>query len=251
MDIIQKLILSLTIIYLISGNIQKQGTGFFWTNDRDEVYLITNKHVIFKDGILFNDTIFIKLHKYDNLDELEFFKVLLLDENNEPNYLLHSDTSVDIVAIKINEQQRVEKKLYITTISKDNVLSSDLIYPIGSNVNVIGYPLGFYDTETENQPIAISGEIASNINSKFKGESIFFLNGKFNEGLSGSPVFTKISKTFETTIGNRMYMEDTVFFLGIFSAELEYTNDTTSAERLNLGIVWNPNYIEEILKSDN
>lgn len=245
MDIAKIMVISVCIIYSFSENIQKNATGFFYGGETGHIHLVTNKHVLFSGDSLFSDKIFLKLHKRGDLfNEFGFLQVDLLDKNENPNYYLHDSSNIDLVIIKIDTIE-LNKKFQIGFITESIILPQELIYPIGSDVFILGYPLGFYDTISSNSPIAMSSKLSTNKDSKFWDKEIFLLDGNFNGGLSGSPVFTKFSTTYNIKDGIQMYPENRAYLIGIFSAQY-YRENTYTNDKLTLGIAWHPNYLKQI-----
>jgi len=119
------------------------------------------------------------------------------------------------------------------TWTKDDYPSQAEILAFGSRISIIGYPLGFYDN-VHNLPITRSASIASPYGIPFRNKSYFLIDAVLHKGISGSPVI--ISRT-----GSRRERGIIHSLLGILSAR----------ETADLGVVWYPQLIEEIVIEEN
>lgn len=240
-----------------------QGSGFFYakyTNKNDiSVWLISNRHVLLPNNV-YPKTITYNARKFINgkyqlvpftINELECRKRLRVSP----------DPNIDVAAFEITKD-------YQNYFSSDSIQLEDLSvftkesctytkdnFPeVGDDVLIVGYPRGYYD-QVNTFPIVKSGVISSWYGKDFNGAPIFLIDSKLFPGSSGSLVISKPQKLFFE--GGNLKFSDikTSNLIGIFSGEftqdrkLETENfDIKIKDSYNLGIVWYPKLIEEIIK---
>ena len=219
---------------LIKPSILSQGTGFFYER-KGIIYLITNKHLAYtKKPPLYPNTFRITVHtNNDNVREVRKIEIPLYDEK-KPLWLEYPHPlDVDIIALDMSEYLKERDVIYRWL--KDVPSKSQVM--LGSAVSIIGYPLGFYDT-LHNLPIARFGTIASPYEIGFKGKLFFLVDSTLHHGISGSPVIfpravwrPKVKKGIHTLLGIVSHRE----------------HDPKTGINLELGVVWYPELIEEII----
>ena len=217
-----------------------QGTAFFY--DCKEVhYLITNKHMVYtEDPPRYPNTFKIKIHtNRDVVREVRDVEIPLYDENKEPLWLEHPHLiDVDIIALDMTEHLKGSDVIFRWT--KDDFPSQSQVN-LGSVVSIIGYPLGFYDS-LHNLPIARFGTIASPYEVGFEGEPFFLVDSTLHHGISGSPVIIPRAGIHHRRSRARPTPLHTL--LGVISAR---EHDPNTGINLELGRVWYPLLIEEII----
>jgi hypothetical protein len=145
---------------------------------------------------------------------------------------------VDLVAVPINDPH-VLKNHVLVTFCSDDILDIDEEIPLGQDVLILGYPLGFHDT-LHNLPIVRSAMIASSFAHPFKGEPYFLTDARLHRGMSGSPVIY-----FPEVDGKR---EGAWRLLGIHSSSLDVSDrDPAQDERLDLNTAWYAFLIPELM----
>ncbi len=72
---------------------------------------------------------------------------------------------------------------------KEEDASTDIAISVGSEVFIIGYPLGI--AKQLNLPIWKRGSIASEFSVPFNGSPLFVIDSATREGLSGAPVYAR------------------------------------------------------------
>lgn len=167
------------------------GTGFLYVWD-DEVYLITNYHVITcRDP---KNPEFLLNGYPDSPDRIEFTltkrndlsgRVIFIDLSEDAIFLEHSERNegVDIVALKIIFNTELKK--YVTS-QNDLSLVEDINIEVTSNLFIVGYPWG--NSAITRFPIWKKGTVASEPNLHIGVEKIF-IDTITHPGMSGSPVF--------------------------------------------------------------
>jgi len=250
--LINEIVLTVTLILQIyNGGTIGSATGFFYTNN-DQIFLVTNKHVVEK----------VKINKNGNTEEvkLESLKLILhidvknTKKNKEYDIPLYKGKKklwkthpkypkADIALIKLDKDV-IGSSYLIKSWSKENFLPSN--YPLhpGEDVFIMGYPKGFFD-RINNLPIFRNAMIASVYGIYFSGNPLFLTDAELHAGMSGSPVITKPKQSWVDDKGNLDIMTGTTYYLlGIHSGTVK--KDQTRGVDIKLGAAWYANLIQEI-----
>ena len=265
-------------------NYSSQGSGFFFTelakeptgpiNEEKQLgwyqvmgtWLVTNRHVVFPriddpitgqkketvpDSFTFN-------FKEIVGDEIKWIPVTLTQNELLKRTLLHSDNSVDVVAIKVDDlaTSLMVSNAHPNMISTGKVTDRDLpsasplTIEATSDVVICSYPHGFYDTVNK-YPIVKSGIIASSWGKPFNGTRTFLVDANLFPGSSGGLVLSK--PTDIARINGKVMHSDFkhYVFLGVYSGQYNYVetnpDGTTKVESYGLGIVWYSDLVREIV----
>jgi S1-C subfamily serine protease len=144
------------------------GTGFLTLNDKKQVLVVTNKHVIAKGRPIYvrvNTQDKVRDYRADVVRQSNSFDVAILAlEKTSPG---QEWVSSDLI---------IPQDLYGT--QKDIVEGREVVY--------IGYPLGL-GAEEKNYPISRIGMIGQAVS----GRRTYLVDGFANHGNSGSPVFSR------------------------------------------------------------
>jgi len=115
--------------------------------------------------------------------------------------------------------------------------------PVGQNVLILGFPLGFHDT-VHNLPIVRNATIASSFAHPFKGEPYFLTDARLHRGMSGSPVITQL-RSMEEHDANQ---EPKWWLLGVHSSSLDVSDrDPNQDEKLALNTTWYASLLSEMI----
>jgi S1-C subfamily serine protease len=158
-----------TAVLILAGNNKTvSGTGFLTLNDKKEVLVVTNKHVIAKGS-----PIYVRVNT----------KEKVMDYKAD---IIRQSDSFDVAILALEK-----------TSPDQEWVSSDLLIPLdmyasgsdvveGREVVFIGYPLGL-GAEEQNHPLSRTGLIAQAV----QGRKTYLVDGFANHGNSGSPVFSR------------------------------------------------------------
>jgi len=220
-----------------------RATGFFFTVG-ESTFLITNRHVAIREEENYYPDIFsILVHDDENsLRSVRQITIPLYDEDRNPVWFIHPHLR-DSDVIAINVSNYLNETDVIQPLSERNFVSRQYYLELGTEVLIVGYPLGFYD-DLYNLPVVRSGTLASQYGVGFGGEPFFLIDANIYEGSSGSPVVitrTAFSKTEYTGSTFGLVLQT---LLGVLSGR--YIVDGID---LGLGIVWFPVVISEIISS--
>ncbi len=112
----------------------------------------------------------------------------MYDKEGKPLWLEHpenkQDNIIDVVALEIRELKDSD---FVMFWRSENFLPVEVLVMQGVPLNILGYPLGFYDT-INNMPITRSGSLASVFRVHFGGQPLFLVDANLHPGTSGSPV---------------------------------------------------------------
>lgn len=243
---IDKMLLRVAKIQTFAGGrALTNATGFFYLQS-DFLYLVTARHVVINEAVDHRpERLQVSLHSNpaDLKQSTDLSIPLYLD--GAPQWWQHPTSGgADVVAVSINDPH-VLCSHFVATFCSDDILNADEVMPLGQNVLILGFPLGFHDT-VHNLPIVRSATIASSFSHPFKGEPYFLTDARLHRGMSGSPVIAKIADRPE--IGGQRPPEWRL--LGIHSSALDVSDrDPVQDERLALNTAWYASLILEMLPS--
>ena len=169
------------------------GTGFlagFHRDDNDEVYLITNKHVV-QD----QKTLFIRFNTLDGAPANDF-PFQIKDEKGLIQFSFHPNLQTDIVAVSLNldflkssnssfDFYDLEKDVYtLEQMEKDQLHEGSLVF-------ALGFPMNLVDQDRQ-YPICRLGCI-SRISNAFDVENAvdFLVDAQTFPGNSGGPIISR------------------------------------------------------------
>jgi hypothetical protein len=244
-----------------------EGTGFivYWNGEH---YLITNWHVVTgrsaetgepldkKNSTADPDTLIVWHHTHSNDTWLQI-KYQIRDDDNEPLWFEHpTGRKVDVIAFPISKNDQI--KIYELDLK---LQKSDLILCPSETVSIIGFPFG--QSSNGHYPIWKTGHIASDIELNYDNQPIFLIDSTTRPGMSGSPVIAVRKYMYQHSGGLSMGSTSCIEkFLGIYSGRTIEKYESTiiscncGQKQLNIpisseiGRVWKPTVIEEILKSN-
>ena len=223
---------------------QKGGvaTGFIVKKD-DSNYLITNWHVVTardpldnqplsRTGIVDPNMLRVWFHG----ERLGFWlqvEVPLFNESQEKLWFEHCrGREIDVVAVPLEILEHVNYYDIDLALADFDLM----IYP-SEAVSIIGFPEGL--TSAGRFPIWKTGHIASDIDVNLDGKPMFLIDATTKSGMSGSPVIAKRVCIYQTSRGNQI--GNAVKFLGVYSGR------EISSSGIEVGYVWKPRVISEIL----
>jgi hypothetical protein len=222
------------------------GTCFFWLSN-NKPYLVTNWHNVTGKNPLTDK------HLNENLAEPDRIKFdafnggdinnrctieIPLKEDDRPLWMEHPihGKRVDVICIEL--PAHLSSELYFI----NNLTSHDpLTTVISDNVFILGYPLGF---GIERFPIWKVASIASEPEINVDKLPMCIVDTASTKGMSGSPVIRHAPNGGMTQGGSLLMNGQPITSLfGIYSGRI-ITEGKTDHQ---LGIVWKPEVIEEII----
>ena len=229
------------------------GTGFLvgFHHENDEIYLITNKHVVQDQNILY-----IRFNTLDGAPANDF-PLPIKDEKGVVLFSFHPNPQIDIVAVSLNldflksnnssfDFYDLEKDTYTLEQMENNQLHE------GSLVFALGFPMNLVDQDRQ-YPICRLGCI-SRISNAFDVENAvdFLVDAQTFPGNSGGPI---VSRAECATSNQKMTL------LGIVRAYIPYQEALYSIqtgrqrslmeENSGLTVVHPVDRILEVVKSEH
>lgn len=196
------------------------GTGFFYTNSKDELFLITNRHVIIRENDSYVPNIArLTLHTNpNNLSQNRDYDISLYIGTKQA-WCNPNPATADVVAIPLNANEILQQQRFlIKAFSGANLLPQNYRLQIGEDVMIMGYPLGAYYDDVANLPVVRNGIVASAYPVPFRGNPYFLVDARLHKGTSGSPVMTKSKGMWSGTDGSTMMTGFQFFLLGVNSS---------------------------------
>lgn len=244
---LNQIIACVSIIFQIQGgNVIGSASGFFYTKN-DELFLVTNKHVVCdKKKKVFPDSLRLRLHKDPNdITKNGDFEVLLYDKSKKPLWKTPPQyPDADVAIIKLDKDE-IQKEFFITAFSGNDFLPKNYRLDPGEDVFIMGYPLAFYDNKN-NLPIFRNAMIASAYPVYFRNLPCFLTDANLHPGTSGSPVITKPKNTWVDDKGNTSLVTGTKYYLvGVHSGTID--PNSTMGEEIGLGAAWYVELVEDIV----
>lgn len=232
-------------------NQQSLGTATGFTIEyNDKPYLVTNWHVVSgrdsntkepldKKYAAIPNKIRVAFHIKDKLGTWLLTYLNLYNESGSPVWLEHKNgNEVDVVMIPLENLQES-----IVTYPLDlNLSQTDIAPSPGMPAFIVGYPLGFTVSKKSAWPIWKTGHIACDHDLQFNEKDAFLIDASTRGGMSGSPVLIRPFGAYRKNNGNFTMGKIETRFLGIYSGRIGSLEQNS-----DIGIVWKPNIIEEIL----
>lgn len=219
-------------------------TGFFYLHD-EFLYLVTSRHVVLNEAAAHRpDRLQVSLHSdaADLQQRADLSFPLYLD--GVPQWYQHPIHcgNADVVAVSINDPHALSSH-FVDTFCRDDIMNMDAELPLGQDVLILGFPLGFHDT-LHNLPIVRAATIASSFSHPFKGEPYFLTDARLHRGMSGAPVIVKVPQ-HSNVVDER---EPEWRLLGVHSSALDVSDrDHDQDERLALNMTWYGSLIPQML----
>lgn len=219
-------------------------TGFFYMHDC-YLYLVTSRHVVLNEVEEHRpDHLRLSLHsdKHDLRQRTELSIPLYKD--GLPQWYQHPrhTSSVDVVAVAVNNPH-VSRDNELATFTREDIVSADTLLPLGQQVLILGFPLGFHDT-VHNLPIVRNATVATSFSHPFKAEPYFLTDARLHRGMSGSPVIVQLRPKG----GTDELPKPKWHLLGIHSSALDVSDrDPEQDEKLALNSTWYASLLPEII----
>lgn len=233
---------SLYLETIRGGKTIGQATGFL-TERGGQVFLVTNWHVV--TGIDPNSMTPALPSPSPDAVRIYFQATTLgkqspqieqLFEGGVPRWIEHpSGGEVDVVALPLRSIANPTVRAY--PLDYKSVNQTPMLARPGMSVMIVGFPRGW----TGALALAIwkTGHIASEPDLDWRQQRRFLIDATTRKGMSGSPVYLRSFGTYQTKGGGTGMTNGAVDnFLGIYSAQ---------AFDPELGVVWKPAVIDEIL----
>jgi hypothetical protein len=228
---VESLLLSTVRISTYSGQTQlTNASGFFFSRDQ-RLFLVSSRHV-FVDAPSDHhpDRLTIDVH-VDTADLARCITYSIpLYQDGVSIWRQAADLSgeVDVAVIEIELASFPSNAVY-TAFSTEHIYDSFDNVEVGSQMLIVGYPLGFHDT-LHHLPVVRHAINASPLSFRFEGMGYFLTDARTHRGTSGACV---VMRSVEP--GSELPWT----LLGIHSARLDVgTRDLQLDEALGLNCAW-------------
>lgn len=236
-----------TLTTIIKIGKDRSATGFFFS-DKDSLYLVTNKHVIygtdFKEPLIARITIVLHSDPSNSTKNDEVV-IELLNGDGTKKWLEHSNPDVDVILIPL----KLDAEKYIfSTMNRSFIDDVKDLVVLFEKILVVGYPYGWYD-DINNLPIVRVGFLSSPFKVGFKGKPVMVGDVTTHPGMSGGPVIMYLRDPLTKTPGGLQINFASKFLLiGVYSGQFKIPQKPK--QRPNLINIWFPETIEEILDAN-
>ena len=248
----------------------RYGTGFIFDyikDNKDYVFLVTNKHVIkdsVKGSLTFN-------REEDGKPVLgKPFTIEYSDSETdfEKEWIEHPNDDIDIAitpfAPVLNKLRGEGIHIFFIPITQNLIPSEKILkkeIDAVEDIIFIGYPNNIYD-RMNLLPIVRKGITATPVSIDFEGKPIFLIDASVFPGSSGSPVFLCNIGSYSPK-GKGLKAGSRIFFLGIISSVLIRKDENTikfvkiptektpiveTTQMIDLGMVYKSTVIMELIE---
>jgi S1-C subfamily serine protease len=208
-------------------------SGFLFERD-GRLFLVTSRHVVFDEPSgHFPDRLQIELHTNEqNLAESTGYSIpLYRDGKSIWRQGMDTAGAIDVAAVEIAREALPQGVTY-RAFTPAHLLGRFDGVEVGSDLLVVGFPLGFHDT-LHHLPVARHAIIASAFGLRFQGEGYFLTDARTHRGTSGAPVVMRIQHPDASVAALPWTL------LGVHSARLDVgTRDLGLDEALGLNCAW-------------
>jgi S1-C subfamily serine protease len=231
---LEPLLLTSARVLTYDRQLQLTNASSFFFERGERLFLVTSRHVVVdQPSNHFPDRIEIELHvDAGNLAKSTGFSILLYRNGNSIwRQGLDVAGEIDVAVIEI-ERAALPKTAVYRAFTPRSLLGPHGQPEVGSNLLVVGYPLGFHDT-LHHMPVARHAVIASSFGLRFQGQGYFLTDARTHRGTSGAPVVMRAPER-DLMLGDLPWI-----LLGIHSSRLDVgTRDLVLDEALGLNCAW-------------
>ena len=233
-----------------------QATGFFY-EEGGHVFLVSNWHVFSgrdpsngqpkdQSGFRIPNNLKFLYHPANNLGTVVQMTKPLTSREGASTWIQHKSHGqrIDVAATELIDFEALEKerKTEVKPLTINGAPQvNDMQIAIGSDIFVLGFPLGIMKTGV--LPVWKRGSVATEIQIDVNDLPSFIIDTATREGMSGSPVIARATGGYARAGGGGVLSGGTFSqFLGVYSGR--YVGKIDEA---HLGIVWKAVVIEQII----
>jgi Trypsin-like peptidase domain len=200
-------------------NTLRYATGFFYSNQKNKLFFITNKHVIIEEAKKYFPN-YLRFTLHTNPEDLKQNKdcdIALYDGRNKL-WQESNLTGADVIAIPFDSEYIIQGNFIIRSFNSVNLVPSSIVLQIGEDVLIMGYPLGKYYDEVYNLPVVRNGIVATAYPVPYKNNPYFLVEARLHKGTSGAPIITKFKNVWRGVNGKPIPNGFAFYLLGINSS---------------------------------
>ena len=207
-------------------------SGFFFQRE-ERLFLVTSRHVLVdEDSEHHPDRIEIALHcDPENVAHVSHLSIPLYRHRKSLwRQGMDSGGGIDVAVIEI-ERPALPDKVFFKAFTPQHLLDSHDAVEVGSQILIVGFPLGFQD-RLHHMPVVRQAIVASSFGLRFQGHGYFLTDARTHRGSSGAPVVIRVAEPGAD-------MDDLPWrLLGVHSARLDVGRDLEQDEALGLNCAW-------------
>ena len=232
--IIDPILLTTVRLVTYQGNrAMTNASGFFFEKNQ-RLFIVTSRHVLFDESSKhYPHRIEIELHiDAKNFTESTGFSIPLY-QSSQSSWIQGGDSGgdVDIAVIEI-DKNALPKNIVYNAFTEAHLQESLEYIGVGTQLSVIGFPLGFHDS-LYHMPVARHAVVASSFGMRFQGHGYFLTDARTHRGTSGAPVVMRVTSEHSKLINLPWIL------IGIHSSRLDVgTREEGVDEALGLNCVW-------------
>jgi hypothetical protein len=186
---VESILLSTTRVSTFLGTqLLTAASGFFFERE-PHLFLVTSRHVLFdQPSAHLPDRIEIPIH----LDAQDLTRIATVSLDLYRNGLglwrqgRDHGGEIDVAVIEV-DRARMPASAQLRCFTPDHLQGSLEELEVGTTLQIVGFPLGFYDT-VHHLPVVRQAAIASSFGVRFQGEGCFLTDARTHRGMSGAPV---------------------------------------------------------------
>ena len=220
-------------------------TGFLWKIE-NQSYLVTNWHVVTAQDFFTREN----LHDHGGRPnmlrarfqipgtwEKQQYDIHIRDKEDNPLWLIHPGTRVDIAVLPFTPNEPVIIGLYPLNV----LANAELYIAIGMDVFILGFP---FKIAPPAFPIWKRGSIASEPDLARLTNGYMHVDTASRPGMSGAPVIHRSWWRHVTRPGAEVFDGAArTRFLGVYSGRVPVDHP----HEAQIGLVWHASYIDEII----
>jgi hypothetical protein len=225
------LLTSTQVSTFLGTQLLTRASGFFFERG-DRLFLVTSRHVLF-DGPSGHapDRVEVSVHpSASNLADITTVSIPLYEARRSV-WTQASDGGgeVDVAALEI-PPPTLPHGAAVNAFSPANLPGPDEVVPIGAQLLLVGFPLGFHDT-IYHLPVVRHAIVASAFGVRFQSQGFFLTDARAHRGSSGAPVVMACPALKGSALRWKL--------LGVHSSRMDMSSrDLVQDESLGLNCAW-------------
>ena len=239
---IEPLLLSTVRVSTFAGErLLTAGSGFFFEREQ-RLFLVTSRHVLVDEPSGHHpDRVEIRVHTSTvDLTRSATISIPLYREGKGIwRHARDSGGEIDVAALPL-DRGALPPDAAVRAFTPAHLQGPLEEIGIGTQLLVVGFPLGFYDT-LHNLPVARQATIASAFGVRFQGQGYFLTDASMHRGASGAPVVMHQPRGGHPALPWKL--------LGVHSARLDMRNRGVGVdESLGLNCAWYADILQTLTR---
>ena len=188
-DSIDAVLFSVARVSTFAGERALTGASGFFFQRKERLFFVTSRHVLVDaptghhpdrvEIVLHTDLVNLTMHTCVALP-------LYRDGRSLWRQARDSGGEIDVAVLEL-DRSTFGSPAIVRPFTPEHLQVSVEDVPLGKQLLVLGFPLGFYDT-LHNLPVARNATVASAFGVRFQGQGYFLTDARMHRGASGAPV---------------------------------------------------------------